>query len=90
MKDKIQHQTNSLSKQLKRLDKAKTDEDYIKQLEIYNQMVKKADFSIEAQEASKQQKLTLVDKLLAPRINRMTKKINNINAKLIEHNKKNN
>ncbi len=84
----IEAQTQALADQLQKLQDAQSDEDYIKELEIYNQMLKKADFSIEAQAAARKKQLTVADKVLAPPINKLTKQINKVNAKLIKHNNK--
>ena len=88
MTDKIKQQTEALNHQLERLEATKTDEDYLKELETYNQMLKEADFSLEAQTASKKRKLTMVDKVLAPVVNRVTKQVNKVNRKLEKYNKK--
>jgi len=88
MTDEIKQQTEALNSQLEKLEAAKTDEDYLKELETYNQMLKEADFSLEAQTASKKRKLTMADKLLAPVVNKVTKRVNKVNRKLIKHNKK--
>lgn len=87
MTDKIQDQTQALSAQLQKVNEAQSDEESIKELEKYQEMVKKADFSIEAQAASKQ-KLTTADKVLAPRINWVTGQVNKVNKRLEENNRK--
>ena len=86
--DKIKEQTETLSAQLKALESVPDGDDkqYIKELEKFNWDLKKADFSPEAQAASK--KLTIADKVLAPPINCITRQVNKINKKLIEHNKR--
>jgi len=78
----------ALNSQLKKLEAAKTDEDYLKELEVYNQMLKEADFSTDAQADSKKRELTMADKVLAPAVNKITKQVNKVNRKLIKHNKK--
>lgn len=88
MTDKIEEQTKALVEQLKKLDATKTDEEYIKELEIYGKMVEKADFSIESQAASKKKKLTLADKAIAPVNNALANHINKVNNILIKHDKK--
>lgn len=87
MTDKIEAQTKALAEQLKKLNDAKTDEEYLKELEKYGKMVEGADFSIESQAASKKKKLTLTDKVIAPVNNSLAKQINKVNKKLINHNK---
>jgi len=130
-KDKIKAQTRELSEQLKKLESVPDgcDEQYIKELDKYQSMLKQADFSPEAQAASKHDdgmwiggwyhqayltkhdlddidngklsladaykrcfvplktnnKSTIADKVLAPRINWITRQVNKINKKLIEH-----
>lgn len=86
MTDNIKAQTEALTTQLKILDNIPEDdvEQYIKQLEIYNEMLIKADFSPEAQAASKKRDLTIADKVLAPRINWATRQVNKVNKKLIK------
>ena len=86
MKNDIKTQTEALEAQLKKLDNIPEDNDeqYIKELEIYNEMLKKADFSIESQVASKKRNLTVADKVLAPRINWATRQVNKVNKKLIK------
>jgi len=88
MTNDIKTQTEALAAQLKKLDNIPEDNDeqYIKELEIYNEMLIKADFSPEAQAASKKRDLTIADKVLAPRINWATKQVNKINKKLIKRN----
>jgi len=84
MTDKIQAQNEALAAQLKTLENVPEDDDeqYIKELEKYNEMLKNADFNLEAQAASK--KLTVTDKVFAPRINWVTRQVNKVNTKLIE------
>lgn len=86
--NKIKEQTEALAAQLKILESIPEgdDEQYIKELEIYNEMLKKADFSIESQAASKKRNLTVADKILAPRINWATRQVNKVNNKLIKRN----
>jgi hypothetical protein len=88
--DNIKTQTEALATQLKKLDNIPKDDDeqYVKELEIYNEMLKKADFSIESQAASKKRNLMVADKVLAPRINWATRQVNKVNKKLIKHNKR--
>ena len=86
MTDAIKAQTEALAAHLKTLENAPEDDDeqYIKELEKYNEMLQKTDFNLEAQAASK--KLTVTDKVLAPRINWATRQVNKVNKKLIERN----
>ena len=88
--DQIKKQTEALEAQLKKLESIPEDDtnQFIKELDVYNQMLKNADFSVDAQVASKERKLTISDKILAPRINWVTRQANKINKKLIEHNKR--
>lgn len=86
MTDKIKVQTEALTAQLGKLNATKTDEEYLKELEVYEQMLKKADFSLEAQAASKKTELKWYDKA-APLVNNVTKKINKVNKKLEAYNK---
>ncbi|MCE5226964.1 MAG: hypothetical protein LLG05_14055 [Porphyromonadaceae bacterium] len=87
MINEIKQQTEALNNQLKKLEAA-DDKDYLKELEVYNQMLKESDLSLEAQAASQKRKLTIADKVLAPVVNRVTKQVNKVNRKLIKHNKK--
>jgi len=88
MIDKIKKQTEALEAQLKKLESIPEDDDeqYIKELEKYNMMLKKADFSPEVQAASKKRKLTIADKVLVPPIKWATKQVKKIDAKVIARN----
>lgn len=88
--DKIEAQTKELSDQLKKLESVPEgdDEQYIKELEKYQAMLKQAVFSPEAQAASKKRELKWYDKAFAPIINRTTRQVNKINKKLIEYNRR--
>lgn len=88
--DKIKEQTEELAAQLKKLESVTEgdDEQYTKELEKYQSMLKQAVFSPEAQATSK--KLTIADKVLAPPINWITRQVNNLNNELIERNRRGN
>jgi hypothetical protein len=88
MTDPIEAQTQALSDQIKKLEEAKTDEEYLLELEKYHLMVKGADFSTEAQAASKKKKLTKADKFFAPKINRITRAVNKLNDKVVVYKEK--
>lgn len=79
MTNKIDTQTQALSDQLKKCNEAKTDEEAIKELEKYQQMVKDADFSPEAQAASKKKKVSKVEKMAARGIVKIKKGIDKFN-----------
>jgi len=80
MADEIKEQTEALAAQLKILESIpEGDHDqHLKELEKYQAMLKKADFSPETQAASKKQKLTIIDKVLAPPIKWATRQVNKI------------
>ena len=88
MIDKIKKQTEALEAQLKKLESIPEDDDeqYIKELEKYNMMLKTADFSPETQATSKKRKLTIADKVLVPPIKWATKQVKKIDAKVIARN----
>ncbi len=91
--DKIETQTKALSDQVSLLEQLADSGDnnrYLLELEKYNLMLKGADFSIEAQKAAKKRKLTLADKIFAPRINSVTRQVKKINKKIVKYNEKNN
>jgi FlaG/FlaF family flagellin (archaellin) len=88
MTDKIEAQTQALSDQLKKCNEEKTNEEVIKELEKYQQMVKEADFSVEAQAASKKKKVSKKDKFFAPKINRITRAVNKLNDKVVVYKEK--
>ena len=85
---KIEAQTKALASQLKKLESIQEDDDeqYIKELEKYNTMLKNADFSPEAQAASKKKKLNIADKVLVPPIKWATKQVKKIDDKVIARN----
>ena len=85
--------TKALSDQVTLLEQLADSGDnnrYLLELEKYNLMLKGADFSIEAQAASKKRKLTLADKIFAHQVNRVTRQVKKINKKIVKYNKKNN
>jgi hypothetical protein len=85
MRDKIKKQTKQLATQLEKLDEIPEDDDeqYIKELEKYHPMVKA---SKPIPPGYKKRKLTLADRVLAPKINKIRQKVDQVNEKLIEHN----
>lgn len=87
MINSIEEQTENLAAQLNKLENTKTDDEYLIELEVYNQMLKEADFSVEAQAASKKKELKWYDKA-APLVNMATKQVNKVNKKLKAYNKK--
>lgn len=72
---------------LEKLSKEGTEEQYLIELQKYELMLKGADFSIEVQAASNKMELTKKDKVLAPKINWITKQVNKVNKMLEVHNK---
>jgi hypothetical protein len=90
MTDNIKTQTEALTTQINKLENIPEDDDeqYIKQLEIYNEMLKKADFSIESHASSKKRELTIADKVLVPPVKWITNHVNNLKNELIEYNRR--
>lgn len=90
MTDIIKSQTEALAAQLKKLESIppEDDEQYIKELEKYQAMLKKADFSPKAQAASKKRELTRTDKVLGPPVKWATKQVNKANDRLGKRNRK--
>lgn len=88
MTDKIHDQTQALCSQLQKVNEAQSDDESIKELEKYQSMIKESDFSLEAQAASRKKELTKADKVLAPKINWVTRQVNKVNKWLEERNRK--
>jgi len=79
--NEIKEHTQTMSDQLNKLEAVETDEDYLKELAIYDQMLNEADFSLKSHAVPTKKKLKWYDKA-APLVNKVTKQVNKVNKKL--------